>query len=191
MMRVFVTICAFIVGAFCAAKAADVTVAQPAYSSTDLASFHGSDDTLTNAIRDVQQSTGGTVVEIRFAPQNGQAGFHTVVANGGRVSFGRLVPPSNQLNALTTQPDWMLKWRQRADVNLATKAKVSLSQAIHTAESAAGAPAVAAGIARGASNIAVHAYNVLLDQGGTTKRMAVDSNTGEVIADPSALSGYP
>jgi len=192
MTRVFVTTCVAFLGLAFAVAAQDIKVAQPsAYSSADLAAFHGSQNTLTNAISDAQQSTGGTVLEIRFAPLNGKPGFHTVVAKQGQVVFGRLQPPSKQVNQLATQPDWMLNWRQRTDVSLADKAKISLSQAIRTAESEAGAPAVAAGLARSASEISVHAYNVLLDQGGTTKRIAIDSNSGEVIQNPSQLANYP
>ena len=87
----------------------------------------------------------------------------------------------------------MLKWQQKIDVQLASKANVSLSQAVHTAESQIGAAALAAGIARSASNpnSDVHAYNVLLDDNGSIKRIAVDSSTGEIISDPGQLDSWP
>jgi len=75
MTRVFVTTCVAFLGLAFAVAAQDIKVAQPsAYSSADLAAFHGSQNTLTNAISDAQQSTGGTVLEIRFAPLNGKPG---------------------------------------------------------------------------------------------------------------------
>ena len=37
----------------------------------------------------------------------------------------------------------------------------------------------------------VHAYNILLLNDGNTQRVAVDSETGAVIADPAALRGWP
>jgi uncharacterized membrane protein YkoI len=163
------------------------------YPQSDLYAFHGNNDSLTGAIDAVQQSTGGKVVEIRFAQQNGKPGYHTVVAQNGQVQFGRIEPPSKNVTELTTRPDWMLKWGQKTDVQLATKAKVSLSQAVHTAESQIGAPALAAGMARSASdpNSDVHAYNVLLDNNGSIERVAVDSATGEMISDPGQLGSWP
>jgi uncharacterized membrane protein YkoI len=75
----------------------------------------------------------------------------------------------------------------------AEQAQTPLAQAIRTAEQARNAPAVAAGIARGASNPGadVQAYNVLVDQNGTVRRVSVDASTGQVIADPQALAGWP
>jgi hypothetical protein len=69
-------------------------------------------------------------------------------------------------------------------------AKVSLGDAIRTAEaSQGGAPAVVAGIARSAAKAEtdVHAYMVGILKNGTLKRVAVDSQTGLVIEESSAL----
>lgn len=79
----------------------------------------------------------------------------------------------------------------RADLHAARHAAVSLTAAIRTAEqSQNGAPAVAAGIARSASNPTseVQAYTVLLDVNGGVQSVSVDTSTGEVIANPGALS---
>jgi uncharacterized membrane protein YkoI len=172
---------------------AQVVTQSSNYSNADLDQFHGDQKTRTNAIRKVQQSTGGKVVEIRFAEANAMPGFHTVLAKSGKVEFARLDPASGHVAPIDTKPDWMLKWQQKTDVKLARNAQVSLSQAVRTAEMSKGAPAIAAGVARGASNptSAVHAYNVLIDDHGSTTRVAVDSSTGQVIADPSALEGWP
>lgn len=65
-----------------------------------------------------------------------------------------------------------------------------MSQAILTAEKAGnGAAALAAGIARSASNpdSEVQAYTVLLDARGKVRSVSIDIANGEVIADPSAL----
>jgi uncharacterized membrane protein YkoI len=163
------------------------------YPSADAAAFHGNQKTLTTAIQTIQQSTGGKVVEIRFAVHNGTPGFHTAVEKGGQVQFAFLDQSSGTVAAGKTQPDWMLKWQQRTDAKLAESAPISLSQAIATAEMSKSAPAIAAGMARSASSAGsnVHAYNVLLDQGGSIKRVAVDSSTGEIIADPGALETWP
>lgn len=86
----------------------------------------------------------------------------------------------------------MLGWRSRADVHFVERARVSLASAIRTAEkSQHGAPALAAGIARSASNpdSGVHAYTVLLDVDGAVRSVSIDDSTGEVIANPGALTG--
>jgi len=187
--------CAGVLTLCCASAPHSQAVSQSArFSAQDAAAFQGDQNSLTNAIRDIQHSTGGTVVEIRFAQQNAKPGFHSVVAQNGQVQFARLEPPSKTLTQVTSRPDWMLKWEQKTDVSLATNAKVTLSQAILTAEAQnQGAPAVAAGIARSASdpNTKIHAYNVLLDDHGSTKRVAVDSSNGEIISDPGGLEDWP
>jgi len=121
--------------------------------------------------------------------------YHAVVVKGGQVQFFHAEENSKQvveLNA-SNKPVYMLNWREKSDVQWAQHAKVSLSAAIQTAEqSQDGAPAMAAGIARSASNpeSEVQAYNVLLNRAGRVKRVAVDIATGAVIADPSALSQF-
>jgi uncharacterized membrane protein YkoI len=165
-----------------------VAIAEPGkYPSADLAAFHGNPATLTNAIATVQQSTGGKVMEIRFLQDNGKPGFHAVVLKSGQVQFVRLEPPSKQIVQLTDRPEWMLKYEQKAELKQAAAAQVSLAQAIQTAEKAQGAPAVAAGIAHMPSSSEVHAYNIMVDDRGSLRRIAVDNSTGEVIAD---LEGY-
>lgn len=86
-----------------------------------------------------------------------------MVLKNGQVEFDRLEPSSKQVLQLTDRPDWMLKYQQKAELRQAVTATVSLEQAIHTAERAQGAPAVAAGIARMPASSQVHAYNVMLD----------------------------
>jgi uncharacterized membrane protein YkoI len=170
-------------------------VAQPAYDKDDVSSFHGTADSLPSAIGKIEGATRGKVIEIRFAGGNGMPGFHVVVAKGGEIQFMHMEAQSGKLT--TTQenmvPVAMLKWRGKADVHFAETAKVPLSDAIHTAEQGDGnAPAIAAGIARSASNPSsdVHAYNILIIRDGVVRRRAVDSDTGEVIADPSALADF-
>jgi uncharacterized membrane protein YkoI len=170
------------------------TVSQaPSYPAADIAAFHGNQKTLPSAIQKVQQTTGGKVIEIRFAVSNGAPGFHAVIAKGGQVQFAFLDHSSKKVVAVNTGPDWALKWQQRTDLQLAESARIPLSQAITTAETSKSAPAVAAGIARSASNptSSVHAYNVLVKDGESVKRVAVDSLTGEIINDPQALESWP
>jgi uncharacterized membrane protein YkoI len=170
-------------------------VAQPAYEQDDISSFHGTADSLPSAIGKIEGTTGGKVIEIRFAGSNGMPGFHVVLAKGGQIQFMHLEAQSGKLTTIqeSTVPVAMLKWRGKADVSFAEKAKVPLSAAIQTAQQADGnSPAIAAGIARSASNpdSDVHAYNVLIVRDGNVQRRAVDSDTGQVIADPSALSDF-
>jgi uncharacterized membrane protein YkoI len=161
------------------------------YPKADLAAFHGNQTTLTHAIDEIQQTSGGKVIEIRFVDHNGKPGFHSVVARQDQVKFARLEPPSKQLIPISSTPDWMLKWQQKNEVHFAATAQVPLSQAIRTAENAQGAPAIAAGMARSAATSEVHAYNIMLDDRGSLKRLAVDSSTGEIISDLQGFEQWP
>lgn len=171
-------------------------VAQKAYTKTDVAAFSGGPDVLPDVINSIQSSTGGKVTEVRFVDKNGVPGFDAAVAKGGSVTFMRADAPAKNVTVLATDtlPDWLLGWRSRQDVNLAERAKYPLADAVRTAEKAnGGAPAVAAGIAASASNPTsdVNAYNVLLKTGNDVKRVAVDSSTDQIIANPQALSAWP
>jgi uncharacterized membrane protein YkoI len=169
-------------------------VSQPSYLKTDLSGFHGTRNTLVNAIRAIEQGTGGKVTEIRFSKTQGMPGFHAVVSKDGRIEFIHIQEHSANILQIdaASGPVWMLKWRDRSDVHFAEGASVSLSAAVLTAERSKNAPAVAAGIARSASNPTseVQAYNVMLDMDGSARRVAVDDSSGEVISDPSALTDF-
>jgi uncharacterized membrane protein YkoI len=171
-------------------------VSQPAFTNADIGAFHGNDNTLVNAIALIEQSTGGKVIDIRFSnTTNGMPGYNVVVVKAAQVQFFHFEERAKRVTELdaSSKPVYMLNWRGKSDVHFAVQAQVSLSTAVQTAEqSQPGAPAMAAGIARSASNpdSDVHAYNVLLNRGGSVKRVVVDSATGEVISDPSALSSF-
>jgi uncharacterized membrane protein YkoI len=168
------------------------SVAQPGSINGDISAFHGDQNTLVNAIQATEQTTGGRVLDIRFSNANGMPAYHAVVLKGTQVQFFRIESPSKHIVELdaSSTPVWMLPWRAKADVHYAKTATVSLSSAIRTAQQSKGAPAAAAGIARSASNpdSDVHAYTVLLDDGGRVRSVSVDSSSGEVISDPSALN---
>jgi uncharacterized membrane protein YkoI len=171
------------------------SVAQPGVASVgDVSAFHGNQNTLVNAIRATEQATGGKVLDIRFSSTGGTPSWHAVVVKGSQVQFFRMEEVSRKVIELdaSSKPVWMLNWQGKADVSAAKQASVSLSNAVSTAEQQKnGSPAVAAGIARSASNPEsdVHAYTVLVVEGGVrVKSVSVDASTGQVIADPSALS---
>jgi uncharacterized membrane protein YkoI len=171
-------------------------VSQASFTNADISAFRGDDSTLVNSIALIEQSTGGKVIDIRFSSTaNGVPGYNVVIVKAQQVQFFRFEERSKHVVELdaSSKPVYMLNWAGKADVHFALQAQVSLSTAIHTAEqSQPGAPAMAAGIARSASNpdSDVHAYNVLLNRGGSVKRVAIDSSTGEVISDPSALNSF-
>jgi uncharacterized membrane protein YkoI len=170
-------------------------VAQPGYYSGDLKAFHGDSQSLIQALQAFHAGSGDRVVEIRFSDKDGAPGYYAVLQKQGRVDFVHIDENGRSVELdQASLPDWMLKRNSRIDLRFDRKATVPLAQAIETAESAYnGAPAVAAGIARSASNpdSDVHAYNVLLDAGGRVKRVAVDSRTGQIISDPQALTAWP
>jgi uncharacterized membrane protein YkoI len=170
-------------------------VAQGDYLKTAISGFHGNQNTLVNAITAIEQGTGGKVTEIRFSAPNGMPGYHAAVSKGGRIQFIHIQEDSAKVVEIdaASGPVWMLNWRNRSDVHFADSATVSLSTAVRTAErSMNGAPAIAAGIARSASNPTsdVQAYNVMLDVDGRARRVAIDDSNGEVIADPRALTDF-
>jgi hypothetical protein len=169
-------------------------VAQPDTMTGAVSAFHGDAHTLVHAIRAIEHASGGKVLDIRFSDAGGIPGYHAVVVTLGRVQFFHIAEHSNRVVEIdaSSGPVWMLGWRSRADVHDIEHASISLAKAILTAEeSQNGAPAVAAGIARSASNPEsdVHAYTVLLDVNGTARSVSIDDSTGEVIANPEALTG--
>jgi uncharacterized membrane protein YkoI len=169
-------------------------VTQKDYTTADIAAFHGDANSLAQAIQSIEQSSSGKVLEIRFTDSGGQPGYHAAVLKGNDVEFVRLDAQSGKLNPMDekSRPVWMLNMRTKDYIKDAQNARVDLSQAIATAEKGYdNMPAVAAGIAMTASTSEVHAYNVLLDERTGTKRVAVDANDDQIIADPQALSGWP
>jgi uncharacterized membrane protein YkoI len=168
------------------------SVAQSGSINGDIAAFHGDQNTLINAIQAIEQTTGGRVLDIRFSNANGVPAYHAVVLKGTQVQFFKFESPSKHIVELdaSATPVWMLPWRAKADVHFAKTAAVSLTSAIRTAQQKRNAPAAAAGIARSASNpdSDVHAYTVLVDDGGRVRSVSIDSSNGEVIEDPSALN---
>jgi uncharacterized membrane protein YkoI len=171
-------------------------IAQPSAVKGDISGFHGTTQSLPDAISKIERATGGKVVEIRFSDADNMPGYHAVVAKNGQVQFMHLEAQSGRLVTVrdNTLPVWMLSWRGQAELRVAENAPVPLSEAVKTAEQADNnAPAIAAGVARSASSPAndVHAYNILMDRGGSVQRSAVDSATNQVIADAGSLSQWP
>jgi uncharacterized membrane protein YkoI len=175
-----------------AQSATQQSVAQSGSINGDIAAFHGDQNTLVNAIQAIEQTTGGKVLDIRFSNANGVPAYHAVVLKGTQVQFFKFESPSKHIVELdaSAKPVWMLSWQGKADVHFAKTATVSLTSAIRTAQQKRNAPAAAAGVARSASNpdSDVHAYTVLVDDGGRVRSISIDSSNGEVIEDPSALN---
>ena len=178
-----------------AAHALAQSVAMPPHPDINTTGFSGDAATLSSAVKAIEAVSAGKVVEIRYNNVAGTPGYDVVLERGSEVGFVRFTKPGEGPVAMTTkrEPQWMLDWQGRRDVDLVSKAKVSLADAIATAEAAVpGAPAVAAGIAKSASNASssVHAYNVAVLQDGGLRRVAVDCDSGQVIQDPQALTGW-
>ncbi len=167
-------------------------VAQPDTLKGDIAAFKGDQNTLVGIIARLEQATGGRVVDVRFSNLHGTPGYHAVVVTNRQVKFFHIEDKSANFAEIDEHggPIWMLGARSRADVYLAKHAPISLTAAIRTAEqSVEGAPALAAGIARSASNPSsdVHAYTVLLSAHGRIRSVSIDDSSGEVIANPASL----
>jgi hypothetical protein len=167
----------------------------PPHPDINTAGFSGDKNALPDAVGAIEAASGGRVVEIRYNNVAGAPGYDVVVAKGSQVNFQRFSKPGGGLVTLTdkTEPDWMLEWPSRRDVSLVQKSRVSLADAIRTAEAnVPGAPTVAAGIAQSASGPVtdVHAYNVAVLRGDELRRVAIDADSGQLILDPGALTGW-
>jgi uncharacterized membrane protein YkoI len=183
------------------AAAASLAVAAPALGQTvgvrstpdiNLTGFSGDAESLPSAVSAIEKLSGGRVAEIRFDNVAGVPGFDVALAQGDHMRFQRYTRPSNRLVTISEAktPKWMLDWRGQRNMAIVQNAKVPLADAIRTASgSMRGAPAAAAGISHGASSAStrVHAYNIALVQNGALHRVAVNSDTGNVIANPTAL----
>lgn len=188
-------IAATVLAAGAAAPAIAQSVDQPAHTNLNLAGFSGEPGALPGAIDAIEAASGGKVVEIRFNNVGGAPGYDVVLARGSQITFERFAKPGQGLVTLSgdTKPAWMLNWTAREDVTLVRTAKVKLADAVRAAEAARNnAPAAAAGIAKSAAgaDTDVKAYNVAIVQDGRQHRVAVDSATGEVIANPQMLAAW-
>ncbi|CAN7466025.1 PepSY domain-containing protein [Phenylobacterium sp. LjRoot219] len=161
----------------------------------NLAGFGGDPTALPSAVATIEQLSGGRVAEIRYNNVDGIPGYDVALAQGNEIRFQRYHKPANKPLTLTETktPTSMLNWQGQKNASLVTNAKIPLADAIRTAESAMrGAPAVAAGIAQGAADPStdVHAYNVAILKDGQQHRVAVNSDSGAVIANPEALPSW-
>src|SRR5579883_627882 len=145
---------------------------------------------LENAAAQIEGKTGGRVMDIRFYDETGHPTYMAVIAKGGVVDTVRLDGVNGRITRVSGAmvPDWAMSWERRADVNSARQATVPLASAIITAENAARAPAIEAGLAKPlTAQNSVLAYNVEVLMHGRPELVAVDANTNEIIANPNAL----
>ena len=160
--------------------------------SIDVDGFSGDPSILPDAVTNIESLNGGRVAAITYNNVSGTPGYAVIVLKGSEVRYWRLDKPKGKAVELTgaSIPSWMLDWKQQRRATAVKAAKVSLADAIRTAEaSQQGSPAVVAGIARSASNPTsdIQAYMVGILQNGRLVRVAVDSQSGSQIANPEAL----
>ena len=160
--------------------------------SIDVTGFSGDAKILPDMVTRIESLNGGRVAAITFDNLAGTPGYAVIVLKGADVRFWRLDKPTSQAVELTgtSVPSWMLTWRNQRRADAVKVAKVSLADAIRTAEaSQQGAPAVVAGIARSASNPSsdVQAYMVGILKDGRLTPVAVNSQSGRPIQNPEAL----
>lgn len=160
--------------------------------SIDVAGFSGDPKILPDMVDKIESANGGRVAAITYDNVAGTPGYAAVVLNGSDVRFWRLDNPNSDVVELTgaSVPSWMLNWKAQRRANAVSVAKVSLADAIRTAEaSKRGAPAVVAGIARSAANPTseVQAYMIGILKDGRLERVAVNSQSGRPIENPEAL----
>ena len=161
----------------------------------DVTGFSGEPKILPDAVSNIESLNRGRVAAIAYNNVAGTPGYGVIiVAKGGSdITFWRLDKPTGQGVELTgaSVPSWMMTWRNQRRATAVGDAKVSLADAIRTAEaSQGGAPAVVAGIARSAAKPSsdVHAYMVGILKDGKLLPVAVDSDTGQRIGNPEVLA---
>ena len=160
--------------------------------SIDVTGFSGDPNILPDLVTHIEALNGGRVAAITFDNVAGAPGYTAIVLNGSDVRFWRLDNPTSDVVELigASIPSWMLNWKAQRRANAVKVAKVSLADAIRTAEaSKKGAPAVVAGIARSAANPTsdVQAYMIGILKDGRLERVAVNSQSGRPIENPEAL----
>ena len=158
----------------------------------DVTGFSGDPKILSDMVTKIESLNGGRVAAITFDNVAGAPGYTAIVLNGSDVRFWRLDNPTSDVVELigASIPSWMLNWKAQRRATAVKFAKVSLADAIRTAEaSQRGAPAVVAGIARSASNPTsdVQAYMIGILKDGRLERVAVNSQSGRPIENPEAL----
>jgi uncharacterized membrane protein YkoI len=146
---------------------------------------------LPKAIATIEAKTHGKVMNIRFEDDGkGTPIYDAVVVAPHAVGLARFYARTGEVSGIGDDKtsDSRLKWEQLGDVKSFAKATTSLSKAIATAEQAAGAPAINAGLAKRLTPTNdVLAYNIEVLKDGRAERIAVDANSDEVIADPGAM----
>jgi hypothetical protein len=158
----------------------------------DVAGFSGDANTLPTGVANIESLSGGRVAAVAYNKVAGTPGYVVVLIQGSNVRFMRIDTPTGKPIDISdaSVPPWMMNWRTQRRAAVVQAAKVSLADAIRTAEaSQRGAPAVVAGIARSAAHADtnVHAYMVGILKNGALQRVAVDSETGLVIEASSAM----
>jgi len=176
-----------------ASPAAAQTITVAPKLEINITGFSGEPNTLAKAVANIEALSGGRVAAIAYDYVAGTPGYDVVVKQGSNVRFARLDRVTNKAVQISeaSLPSWMLNWRTQRRAAVVEDAKVSLADAIRTAEaSEKGGAAVAAGIARSASNPTanVHAYMVALRNGDHQRVVAVNTKTGGIIGNPSALT---
>ena len=158
----------------------------------DVTGFSGDPKILSDMVTKIESLNGGRVAAITFDNVAGAPGYTAIVLNGSDVRFWRLDNPTSDVVELigASIPSWMLNWKAQRRANAVKVAKVSLADAIRTAEaSKKGAPAVVAGIARSAANPTsdVQAYMIGILKDGRLERVAGNAQSGRRIEKPEAL----
>ena len=191
-MRALLLVLAAVGGLAAAAPTIAKTFNVNSNLTIDDTGFSGDPKILPDAVTSIESLNGGRVAAIAFNNVAGTPGYAAVVLKGSEVRFWRLDKPAGKAVELTgaSVPTWMLNWKGQRRASAVKDARVSLADAIRTAEAEQhGAPAVVAGIARSAANPTsdVHAYMVGILRNGRLNRVAVDSQSGSPIANPDAL----
>lgn len=145
---------------------------------------------LAHAAMEMEESTGGKVLEIRLADEKGTPVFEAAIKKDDGIVYMRIESVSDDVTEIEVAdlPAWLLNYHLEAYMRSIDKAKVPLTDAIVKAEEYASAPAIGAGLAKPLSGTnAVLAYYVETIKGNRRQLTAVDAQTGAFVANPDSL----
>lgn len=170
------------------AHAAVVLIAVAIVWSNDETVIASAMGTLAHATEATERITRGQVLEIRQLGVADGPAFAAAVSLSDTVLYLRIVPVMGLVTELddSERPLWLMNYGMQAPVRGIARGEVSLVEAILKAEQDAHAPAIAAGVAKPLRGGTVFAYYVETAHDRARQLLAMDAQTGAVVANPDA-----
>jgi hypothetical protein len=174
--------------------AATLGLAQPAAAASEAVNGYAMspeaplppDPAFLAALR-AAEASGGTVLEIRRDAAGARPSYEAQILRADGVG-NAVIGPAGTISTLgDRRPVSSLSVPERRDARSIGDARISMEQAVRTAEATEELPAVGAEFR--ATRGGLLTYDVATaGQGGGERHVFVDAQTGQVVADPNALT---